>query len=95
MKKIVLKSTLTLSFALTFGIAHADAISELQQFNKEIKSASGSFSQKVIAKSGSVKKSSSGSFVFSRPGQFLWTYTAPYEQVLVSNGKTLTIYDKD
>jgi outer membrane lipoprotein carrier protein len=95
MKKTIVKSSLALSLALAFGVANADAIAELQQFNKEIKSASGSFSQKVIAKSGSVKKSSSGSFVFSRPGQFRWTYSAPYEQVLVSNGKTLTIYDKD
>ncbi|MGL4767277.1 MAG: outer membrane lipoprotein chaperone LolA [Formosimonas sp.] len=93
---ITLKSSLiALGFATLIGTAHADPIAQLQQFNTELKSASGSFSQKLITKSGAVKKSSSGSFVFARPGKFRWTYSAPYEQVLVSNGATLTMYDKD
>lgn len=40
-------------------------------------------------------KSSSGSFVFSRPGKFRWTYSKPYEQILSAMAKTLTMYDKD
>ncbi len=74
------------------GAAHAGAIEELQSFNKDFKTASGSFTQQV---KGKTTKSSSGSFIFSRPGKFRWNYTSPYEQVLVSDGKTLNIYDKD
>lgn len=95
MKNIFLKSAFILSLTAVLSTAQANPIEQLQQFNSELKSASGSFTQKLITKSGAIKKSSSGSFVFARPGQFRWTYTAPYEQVLVSNGKTLTIYDKD
>lgn len=73
----------------------ANPIEQLQQFNREVKSASGNFTQKILAKNGSVKKTSSGNFLFARPGQFRWTYTTPYEQILVSNSKTLTIFDKD
>ena len=82
--------------ALAAGLAamsaHATPIEELQQFNRDVKSASGSFTQQVLGGKG---KTSSGTFVFARPGKFRWTYTKPYEQVLVSDGKTLTIYDKD
>ena len=74
------------------GMAQAGAIEDLQNFNKDFKSASGNFTQQVKGKS---VKSSSGSFVFSRPGKFRWTYSKPYQQILVSDGKTLTMYDKD
>lgn len=36
-----------------------------------------------------------GHFVFKRPGQFIWSITAPYEQVLQADGKNLYVYDKD
>ena len=74
------------------GMAQAGAIEDLQNFNRDFQSASGNFTQQVKGKS---VKSSSGSFVFSRPGKFRWTYSKPYEQILVSDGKTLTMYDKD
>ena len=74
------------------GMEQAGAIEDLQNFNKDFKSASGNFTQQVKVKS---VKSSSGSFVFSRPGKFRWTYSKPYQQILVSDGKTLTMYDKD
>ncbi|TDR32321.1 outer membrane lipoprotein carrier protein [Hydromonas duriensis] len=94
------KSVLPQLFATTLlvslsHLAHATPIDDLQQFNSTTSSASGSFTQKVIGKSGSAKKVSSGTFIFARPGKFRWTYTAPYEQVLVSDGKTLSIFDKD
>jgi outer membrane lipoprotein carrier protein len=81
-----------LAAGLSLMSAHATPIEELQQFNREVKSASGTFTQQVL---GGKSKTSSGTFVFARPGKFRWTYTKPYEQVLVSDGKTLTIYDKD
>lgn len=81
-----------LGASLLAGIAHAGAIEDLQAFNRDFKSASGSFSQQV---KGKTTQKSSGSFIFSRPGKFRWTYSAPYQQVLVSDGKTLTIYDQD
>jgi outer membrane lipoprotein carrier protein len=92
--KNLIASLISIS-AIACSSAFANPIEQLQQFNREVKSASGSFTQKVITKSGANKKTSSGSFVFARPGQFRWTYSAPYEQILVSNGKTLSIYDKD
>lgn len=96
MFKSVLSKVITASvLATAASLANASPIDDLQQFNRDTKSASGSFTQKVIGKSGAAKKVSSGSFIFARPGKFRWTYVRPYEQVLVSDGKTLSIFDKD
>ena len=86
--------SLFLSAALLVSVSSANAtpIDELQKFNSEVKSATGSFTQTVLGGRG---KSSTGTFAFARPGKFRWVYKQPYEQVLVSDGKTLTIYDKD
>jgi outer membrane lipoprotein carrier protein len=42
-----------------------------------------------------VSTPASGTFLFARPGKFIWTYVKPYEQVLQADGEKLYIYDKD
>ena len=37
----------------------------------------------------------SGTFLLSRPDRFRWEYTAPYQQVIVSDGETFRFYDVD
>ncbi len=69
----------------------ADAISMLKSFSQEVKSASGNFTQE----GSSVAETSKGTFAFSRPGKFLWETTAPFRQKIVSDAKTLWIYDAD
>jgi outer membrane lipoprotein carrier protein len=44
---------------------------------------------------GKVAPVSTGTFVFARPGKFVWTYQKPYEQLLQADGDTLYIFDKD
>lgn len=85
---------------LTFGVpaAQAAATDQLQAFVSSVKSARGEFTQRQVKGQGAnvkVTGTSSGSFVFSRPGKFTWRYTKPYEQLLQADGKTLYIYDKD
>jgi outer membrane lipoprotein carrier protein len=38
---------------------------------------------------------SRGSFEFLRPGKFRWSYESPYQQLIVSDGLNLFLYDKD
>lgn len=45
--------------------------------------------------SRSTENTSTGTFVFARPGKFIWTYQKPYQQVLQADGKTFYIYDQD
>lgn len=84
--------------AFTFaGTAHAAALDQFKSFVASTQSAKGEFTQQQLgkSKSGKATPASSGSFVFARPGKFIWTYQKPYEQVLQADGETLYIYDKD
>lgn len=84
--------------ALTPGKASAAALDQFKQFVSSTQSAKGDFTQRQIRnENGNAKviNTSSGTFVFSRPGKFIWTYQKPYEQVLQADGEKLFIYDKD
>lgn len=79
------------------GMASAAALDQFKSFVASTQSAKGEFTQQQLGKSknGKATPASSGSFVFARPGKFIWTYQKPYEQVLQADGETLYIYDKD
>ncbi len=79
----------------SFGNAHANALDDLHNFATQIKTAQGSFTQRVVSRTQKASPPTSGTFVFARPGRFRWTYSKPYEQVLVADGEKLSIYDKD
>lgn len=79
------------------GLAHATALDQFKSFVATTKSARGEFTQQQIKKSaaGKVAPVSSGTFVFARPGKFIWQYQKPYEQLLQADGDQLYVYDKD
>jgi len=75
--------------------AHAGAIDHLRAFATGTQSARGEFVQKVASRTQRASSPNSGEFVFQRPGKFRWSYLKPYEQVIIADGQTLTIHDKD
>jgi outer membrane lipoprotein carrier protein len=79
------------------SFAHASALDQFKSFVANTKSARGEFTQQQVKKSagGKVAPASSGTFVFARPGKFIWQYQKPYEQLLQADGDQLFIYDKD
>jgi len=89
-------ATLIATLAIA-GSAHAAALDQFKTFVANTKSAKGEFTQQQQRKSanGKATPASSGSFVFARPGKFIWNYTKPYEQLLQADGDQLYIYDKD
>jgi len=86
----------TVTLALS-GTTHAAALDQFKTFVSGTKSARGEFTQTQLRKSttGKAAPVSSGTFVFARPGKFIWTYQKPYDQLLQADGETLYIYDKD
>ncbi|WP_442782883.1 outer membrane lipoprotein chaperone LolA [Collimonas fungivorans] len=90
---------LSLSMALLPSLAHASALEQFKSFVSSTQSAKGEFSQQLVkidaGKAPKVTSTSSGVFIFARPGKFIWTYQKPYEQVLQADGDKLYIYDKD
>ena len=75
--------------------ASAGSLDDLRSFATQTKTAKGNFTQKVLSRTQRPSQPTSGDFVFARPGKFRWTYSKPFEQVLVADGTKLSIYDKD
>ena len=77
----------------------AGGLETLEAFVKNVKTGRADFTQVVTppAKEGQVAriKTSSGTFEFSRPGQFKFVYKKPFEQSIVADGTTLWIHDVD
>ena len=76
-------------------IAHAGGVDRLKAFIAGAKTAEADFTQTVSDKSGRVTQQASGKMAFARPGKFRWDYSKPYEQVIVSDGVKLWLYDVD
>jgi outer membrane lipoprotein carrier protein len=80
------------------ALADAAALEQFKSFVASTKSARGEFTQRQVSTNGDkarVSNPASGTFIFARPGKFIWTYKQPYEQVLQADGQKLYIYDRD
>lgn len=75
--------------------AHADAVATLRNFVKDVRSGRALFSQTVISPDGARQKKSSGNFEFIRPNLFRFSYTKPFEQLIVGDGQKVWIFDTD
>ncbi len=98
MKKIRLVSFFA-SIAIVLPVlGYASALDQFKTFSANTKSAKGDFTQqqiKMVDGVAKISKTATGTFIFSRPGKFIWSYLKPYEQSLQTDGEKLYIYDKD
>ena len=81
--------------ALGLQTAQADAVDTLRAFTRDVKTGSASFTQTVTSPDGARKKTSQGSFEFSRPNRFRFAYSKPFEQLIVSDGSKVWLHDID
>ena len=86
---------LVLFLAAFVSAAHASAIERLKRFVSSTQSARADFDQQVFSRDGKPTQQSKGSFVFSRPGRFRWSYAKPVDQLIVGDGERVWIYDRD
>ncbi|MET3105421.1 outer membrane lipoprotein carrier protein [Oxalobacteraceae bacterium GrIS 1.18] len=97
LKSAVLKS-LVAACVLVSSCASAGGIDQFKAFVATTQSAKGDFIQrqmKVVNGETKLSNQSSGTFVFARPGKFIWLYQKPYDQLLQADGEKLYMYDKD
>jgi outer membrane lipoprotein carrier protein len=84
------------SFVLALPLAaRADPVQTLRSFVRDVKSGHSAFTQTVTSPDGVKKKTSSGTFDFSRPNRFRFVYQKPFEQIIVGDGEKVWIYDAD
>jgi outer membrane lipoprotein carrier protein len=94
MKRILSLAVLACA-ALVAPAAHADAADTLRAFIRDVNTGRAQFTQTVTSPDGAKKKTSSGSFEFSRPNRFRFAYAKPFEQLIVGDGQKVWIYDAD
>lgn len=67
----------------------------LEDFLANTRTLEASFQQTLRTHDGEVLQQTEGEFYLDRPGKFRWNYRSPYEQVIVSDGERIWIYDVD
>ena len=95
MKRRALTNLIVAASVLTSFVVEAAAIDALHDFVRDVKSGRARFTQVVTSPDGAKKKTSSGSFEFSRPNRFRFEYAKPFAQTIVADGEKVWIYDAD
>ncbi|AJE21408.1 outer membrane lipoprotein chaperone LolA [Azotobacter chroococcum] len=91
--RMLLLSALTL--VLLPVQADERSIQRLTQLLDQAQTLTARFSQLTLDGSGTQLQETSGEMALKRPGLFRWHTDAPLEQLLVSNGETVWLYDPD
>ena len=88
---------------LLFAVASVSAVAEsskasqgeifLENFLADTKTLEADFQQTLRTHEGEILQQTEGRFYLNRPGKFRWNYQSPYEQVIVSDGERIWIYD--
>lgn len=91
----MIKILVALSLSAAAFAARADSVDTLKEFIRDVKTGRAQFTQTVTSPDGAKKKTSTGSFEFSRPNRFRFVYAKPFEQQIVADGQKVWIYDAD
>jgi len=75
--------------------ADARDIQRVQRYVERLSTLRADFRQEVLDSSGAVREQADGTLMLQKPGRFRWEYRHPSEQLLVSDGKTVWLYDAD
>ncbi|WBE24803.1 outer membrane lipoprotein chaperone LolA [Denitrificimonas caeni] len=98
---VSLLGSVVLSAAVLQPVAHAEdseqqrAANKLSELLSQTQTISGTFSQLTLDSTGTQLQEASGQMVLQRPGLFRWHTDPPLEQLLVSNGEKVWLYDPD
>jgi outer membrane lipoprotein carrier protein len=71
------------------------AVTRLTELLGKVETLNGRFSQLTLDGSGTNLQENAGEMYLKRPGLFRWHTDAPMEQLLVSDGKQVWLYDPD
>ena len=86
---------LLLIAALWTAVTAAADTDRLTRFLSETREMRASFTQEVRDMDGAVIERSTGTMALERPDRFRWDYREPAEQHVISDGRTLWLYDPE
>jgi len=97
MKSFFIKIVLLLAIISHNAFAEAKKASTgevyLEKFLADTQTLEANFKQTLRTHDGEVLQQTDGKFYLNRPGKFRWNYQSPYEQIIVSDGARVWIYD--
>lgn len=67
----------------------------LENFLNSLQTLHAQFEQRQFSETGKLLEISKGEVYVKRPGKFRWEYQQPYDQLIVADGRSVWIYDKD
>lgn len=70
-------------------------LKRLQDFMERVQTLRADFHQEILNGTEELIESSSGEFLFNRPGRFRWNYQKPYLRTVVADGERLWLYEAD
>ena len=79
----------------SLSLQAGEALEEFTSRLKTLDSMSTEFSQVTMDQNGEVLQSLSGTLSVQRPGKMRWQTNPPYEQLVVSDGSSVWVYDMD
>lgn len=92
----MLRSLICAALFFLTSASHAEsADAALARFLDGVSSYRAGFTQLQTDERGMKIGESSGTMALARPGKFRWQYAAPSEQLIVTDGATLWLYDAD
>jgi chaperone LolA len=83
---------------LNSNIAYAqpnDASQQLVQVLQSIHAIQGTFRQTIATSRGKILQSSIGTMAIQKPNKFVWNLQSPTQQLIVSDGRNLWVYNKN
>lgn len=89
----MIKRLFFLFILLLFSVSAVYANKTLNEFYQNTQSMEANFEQIIINSQGLQLEQSQGNLILSRPDKFILNYQTPAEQLYISNGKTIWIYD--
>ena len=91
-----LRTACLVAFLSAVATAHAGiGLDRFQRFFAGLRGFEATFDQVIVNQEGKVVQRTRGKLQIMRPGRFRWTYESPYRQIIVTDGKTLWVYDPD
>lgn len=79
----------------SLSVQAGEALEEFTSRLKTLDSMTTDFSQVTMDQNGEVLQSLSGTLSVQRPGKMRWQTNPPYEQLVVSDGSSVWVYDMD
>lgn len=79
------------------GVANAEsnAVDQLTQLLDQNRNVDGEFRQVTYDEKGKQVQVSNGVFLLSKPNKFVWDSVSPYAQRIISDGKSILVWDVD